>query len=118
MRPLTLRLPTMTIMLAAAALGVAAPAVAQTMQSASVTMVRTGWNADSFAVVTAEPVVNPARCPTADGYISDKSLPGYQTLYTAALTAIAARHHVVVTVHNTECFGGRPKLIGINLLSD
>jgi hypothetical protein len=95
----------------------ASTASAQTMQSASVTMVRTGWSADSFAVVTVERIANPAKCPTADGYISDKSLPGYQTLYAAALTALAAHLKVVITVHNTECYGGRPKLIGLNVLS-
>ena len=53
---------------------------------------------------------------TPDGYISDKSLPGYTTYYAAALTALmTASPLVVVTVHNTECFAGRPKLIGINL---
>jgi hypothetical protein len=104
--------------LAATIVGYTAPAAAQTMQPGSVTMVRTGWNADSFAVVTAEPIVNPAGCGTPDGYISEKSLPGYETYYAAALTAIAARSHVVITVHDSECFGDRPKLIGINLTSD
>jgi hypothetical protein len=99
------------------AMSAAGAASAQTSRAASVVIVRTGWNADSFAVVTAEPVANPAGCPIADGYISEKSLPGYQTLYSAALTAIASRLRVEVTVHNTECFNGRPKLIGINLLS-
>lgn len=106
-----------TLMLILVAMSAADAASAQTMQTASVTMVRTGWNRDSFAVVTAEPVVNPARCQIRDGYISDKSLPGYQTLYSAALTAIASHLRVDITVHNTECFEGRPKLIGINLHS-
>jgi hypothetical protein len=99
-------------------LAAAAGVSAQTSQQGSITVVRTGWNADSFALVTAEPIVNPARCPSPDGYISEKSSAGYQTYYSAALTAVASRLRVVVTVHNTECgFAGRPKLIGINLLA-
>lgn len=81
-------------------------------------MVRTGWNADSFAIVTAEPIMNPARCPTPDGYISDNSFPGYGTYYAAALTAIAARRRVIVAINDTECFAGRPKILGVNLTSE
>jgi hypothetical protein len=104
--------------LAALLAGLSSPLFAQTMTNASVTMIRTGWNDDSFAVVTAEAVSNPANCPTADGYISGKSLPGYSTYYAAALTAFVARRRIVVTVHNSECWNGRPKLIGINLTRD
>jgi hypothetical protein len=93
----------------------ASPAMAQTSISGSILLIRTGWNADSFAIVMQEPIRNPANCPTPDGYISDKSLPGYSTYYAAALTAYAARQPVVITIHNTECFAGRPKIIGINL---
>lgn len=96
----------------------AGSASAQTARQGSITVVRTGWNADSFAVVTAEPIANPAGCPNADGYISEKSFPGYETYYAAALSAIVSRLRVVVTVHNTQCgFAGRPKLIGLDLLS-
>jgi hypothetical protein len=95
---------------------VATPAWSQTMIPGTITMIRTGWNADSFAVVTAEPIANPAHCPTPDGYISERSLPGYNTYYAAALTAYATNSKVIVTVHNTQCGpAGRPKLIGINL---
>jgi hypothetical protein len=104
------------LIFALALVGIASPGFAQTSTGASITGVRTGWNADSFAVTTVEPIVNPASCPTPDGYISDKSFPGYNTYYAAALTAlIAPSASMVVTVHNTECFAGRPKLIGINL---
>jgi hypothetical protein len=106
-----------TLILTAIAMSAAGAASAQIMQPPSVvTMVRTGWGMDSFAVVTAGPVGNPAKCATPDGYISDKSLPGYQTYYSAALAAIASHLHVVVTVHKTQCFMNRPILIGINLL--
>jgi hypothetical protein len=105
-----------TLIVAIILAGIASPCLGQTMTGSTINGVRTGWNADSFAVTTVEPIVNPANCPTPDGYISDKSLPGYTTYYAAALTALmTASPLVVVTVHNTECFGGRPKLIGINL---
>jgi hypothetical protein len=104
------------LVVALALVGIASPSLSQTMTPCSISGVRTGWNADSFAVTTVEPIVNPANCPTPDGYISEKSLPGYNTYYAAALTAfIASSPSVVVTVHNTQCFSGRPKLIGINL---
>jgi hypothetical protein len=104
------------LVIALVMLGAASPALAQTMIASTINGVRTGWNADSFAVTTIEPVVNPANCPTPDGYISDKSLPGYTTYYAAALTAlIASSPSIVVTVHNSQCFSGRPQLIGINL---
>jgi hypothetical protein len=102
-------------LLAIALLGVSAQGMAQTMQATSITMVRTGWNDDAFAVVPTEAVVNPANCQIKDGYISHRSLPGYTTYYAAALTAYMARRSVVITVHNSECYGNRPKLIGINL---
>jgi hypothetical protein len=96
--------------------GIASPCLAQTSTFATINGVRTGWNSDSFAVTTVEPIANPGNCPTPDGYISEKAFPGYTTYYAAALTALmTASPTIVVTVHNTECFAGRPKLIGINL---
>jgi hypothetical protein len=96
--------------------GFASTAFSQTAVFGSITLVRTGWNSDSFAIVTQEPIQNPAGCPIPDGYISEKSLPGYNTYYAAVLTAYAAKVPAVgITIHNTECFGGRPKLIGIFL---
>jgi hypothetical protein len=106
-------------MLAAAAAGFSASAVGQPVhQAGSITMIRTGWNLDSFAVVTAEPIINPAGCATPDGYISDKSLPGYETFYSAALTAFVARRRVIMVVDDTQCVHDRPKIVGINVTSD
>jgi hypothetical protein len=81
----------------------------------TISMIRTGWNDDSYAVVTQEGMPNPAGCTRADGYITHKSLPGYSTYYAAALTAYATHRRVMLVAHNSECFGGWPKLIGINL---
>lgn len=95
-----------------------ATAQAQTMMTGTVSMIRTGWNADSFAIVTVETMPNPAGCSRADGYISSKPAPGYDTYLSAALTAYSVRRRVVLTVHNSECAGGWPKLIGVNLTQD
>jgi len=100
---------------ALALVGITSPAFSQMMTDASVAGIRTGWAADSFAVVTAESIVNPAGCPAPDGYISEKSLPGYDTYYAAALNAFTYSFPVTITVDYTACFAGRPVLIGINL---
>lgn len=103
-------------LLIAISLAGAGAAGAQTMTGAVTTsMVRTGWNSDSFAVVTAAPIINPAGCRTPDGYISEKSLPGYDTYLAAALTAFSLNVPVVIAVHNSQCFADRPVMIGINL---
>jgi hypothetical protein len=96
---------------------IAAPAGAQTMTpAANVTQIRTGWNTDSFAVVTSQQTVNPFGCPIVDGYVSVKPAPGYATYYDAAKLAFQTNTHVVVAVDNTACAAGRPKIIGINVL--
>ena len=87
-----------SLLVALTVAGITSPALSQTMTPATITMIRTGWNADSFAVVTAEPIANPSSCPTPDGYISDHTLPGYETYYAAALTAYFARQPATVTV--------------------
>jgi hypothetical protein len=109
---------TRTLLVALAIFGIASPAFSQTMTNGLITGIRTGWNADSFAIETAEPIVNPAHCSTPDGYISEKSKPGYNTYYSAALNAFTWSPRVVVTVHNSACYAGRPVLIGINLKSN
>jgi hypothetical protein len=94
-----------------------APAMAQTMTGpVNVTMIRTGWNADAFAVVTLQPIANPSGCPIADGYVAQKPQPGYATYYDASLLAFDKNARVQVTVADAGCIAGRPKLIGINLL--
>lgn len=102
----------------ALALSIAGSASAQTSTgSVTTTMVRTGWNSDQFALVTAEPIVNPANCAAADGYVSESTKPGYQTYLSAALMAFAVGNTVQVTVDNATCSSsGRPLLIGINVL--
>lgn len=95
---------------------VAGSAVGQTSTGlVDITALRTGWNSDAIGVVTAQPIINPANCPTADGYVSTNARPGYQTFLATSLTAFALSTPVVITVYDTQCDGGRPVLIGINL---
>jgi len=88
----------------------AANAHAQSYASGPLKLVRTGWNADSFAVVLNGPQQNPANClngnnPDAD-YVSDSSLPGYQTYFQAALAAYAVKGIVTVAIDDGACVGG------------
>lgn len=85
-------------------LSMAGSAAAQSMTgNVSLSMIRTGWNADMFALVTAQPMINPAGCPNANGYISSNTLAGYQTYLSASLAAFSLDAPVVITVHDTEC---------------
>jgi hypothetical protein len=105
-----------SILIATVLLGLALPAQAQQAASGTITTIRTGWNDDSFGVVITAAQINPARCTENTlGYISTINQPGYHTYYSAALTAYVARKPVTVTVHNTECIGPFPKIIGINM---
>lgn len=97
---------------------VAHSALAQTTMTGNIKMVRTGWSDDYFAVVTVESMPNPARCKRSDGYLLHKSMPGYNTLLSAALTAYSVHRRVELTAHNSECVLDWPKLIGINLIQD
>jgi hypothetical protein len=94
------------------ATAMAAPASIQTQ----ITMIRTGWNRDQFAIVTVAKIQDPAKCGTADGYLTDSTQPGYLTYYAAALLAFAERATVIVVVDEQACLAGRPKLIGINIV--
>lgn len=79
----------------------------------------TGWDAEQFGIITADPRVDPAKCdPKAEthGYMSDIHQPGYHTFLAAALAAFAQRATVQVIVKETECIADHPILIGLNIL--
>lgn len=97
-------------------LGLSVLAFSQTNTVGTTRLIRTGWNSDQFAIVTNEPILNPAKCSTPDGYITDASQPGYNTYYAAALTAFVERVQINVIVDDRVCILGRPKLIGIDLI--
>ena len=106
------------LLIALALLGLSSSAFSQTPTAAgTITLVRTGLDAESFAVVIDAPIVNPATCPNPDGYISHMSFRGYRTHYEAVLTAFGADVPITVTVHNGngQCFMGRPRIIGISI---
>lgn len=81
--------------------------------------VRTGWNGDFFAVVpqSAGAIINPAGCPTPDGYVAVIEAPGYRTYLTATLSAYFANRSLTVVIDSASgsCHLGRPKILGINL---
>jgi hypothetical protein len=81
-----------------------------------ITEIFTGWDADQFGIFTTDPVVNPAKCERATGYMTDGKQPGYRTFYAAALAAFAQRATVIVVVDETECIEDHPKLKGLNIL--
>jgi hypothetical protein len=104
------------LFVALALCGIASPAFSELPVEVKINGIRTGWNADSFAIEPEGTVVNPANCPFPDGYLSEKSLPGYDTYYTAALNAFMfPPKSVHVIVDNVRCFFGRPVLVGLDL---
>jgi hypothetical protein len=109
------------IVAAIALFGFVLPANAQTSVTGPISLIRTGWFGDSFAVMLTLPAgvafPNPNSCSIGDqGAITDSTQPGYNTYYAAALTGFAARRPVTVIVHNTLCIQNRPVIVGINLL--
>jgi hypothetical protein len=78
-----------------------------------ITTIRTGWNADSFAIMTNQPILNPANCTYPDAYMTGYTEPGYKTYLSVTLTAFAMNKPVTVIVSDTECTGGRPKIWGV-----
>jgi hypothetical protein len=117
------------LLLAIAVIGIATPAVPQEDRRYEVRItnwhrileLRTGWNADSFAIVVSEDMMgrgqwfNPSYCSHADGFVAEKSAPGYETYYEAALMAYANHQEVQIAVSPFDCALDRPRLIGINV---
>jgi hypothetical protein len=64
----------------------------------------------SFAIQVTGFRKNPAHCPATDGYRSQKEL-----YYAAALTAFTMATPITVTLHQSECEGDHPKIVGIML---
>jgi hypothetical protein len=85
-----------------AVLGLSSSAFSQTVTEGTISLIRTGWDTESFAVVTAEPIINPANCSTPDGYITAAAFRGYRTYYDAVLTAFVTDVPITITVHNTQ----------------
>jgi hypothetical protein len=79
-----MRLALAALVLVTFACPAAALSATWTSPSGLITMIRTGWDLESFAIVTQQPIYNPGNCSTPDGYLTDSSKPGYNTYYAAA----------------------------------
>lgn len=92
-----------------------APANAQTtVGPTAITLIRTGWNDDSFAIETGNLAIsNPANCSTPDAYMSSSGESGYKTHYAATLMAFGMNKPIYIVVSNTECVAQRPKIWGV-----
>jgi len=99
-----------------AAISLTGNACAQSNSGAvSISMIRTGWGSDTFAIETGQAIVNPAHCSAPDAYMAAISDPGYKTHYAAALLAFSTGKNLTVIVSDTECTGGRPRIIGLHV---
>ncbi|KQZ32557.1 hypothetical protein [Duganella sp. Root1480D1] len=78
-----------------------------------VVRIRTGWSADLFTVDTGQAHINPANCPSADGYYASSADPGYKTFYAAALLAFSMGKSVSLYISNFQCTEQRPRIIGL-----
>ncbi|GGA46986.1 hypothetical protein [Dyella nitratireducens] len=93
------------------------PVFAQTSNTAgTIKQIDTGWESDTFGVMTAAPMINPAGCPATDMYESSQPAGGYSTYYAAALTAFSTGSQVIIVVSNTTCTQNRPTIIGLYLV--
>jgi len=95
-----------------------APAQAEVYVNGTIKLLRTGWNADSFGLEINAPQQNPAGCPTPNGYVLDGNMPGYKTIYMAAIAAYETGKPISVVVDSNtgHCVDGTfPRIIGINL---
>ena len=83
----------------------------------TIKQIDTGWSSDTFGVMTAAPVLNPAGCTASDMYESSQPAAGYNTFYAAALTAFSTGSQVVIIVSSTTCTQNRPTIMGIYLVN-
>ena len=100
-------------LLALALIVIAQPAAAQPAAPGFVVAGTVGFllvDETSFGVGTDSPILNPANCPTPDSYRSSFIRELY---YGTALTAFAMTASITITIHESECANGRPKIVGI-----
>ena len=102
------------LIVAMSALG--AHAQSTTPEPNTILRLGTGWGIDAFHIQVNRPIVNPANCQSADGYMSESPHNGFKTHYAAALMAFAMGRQLTVTVSNTACVHGRPSIIGLQVV--
>jgi hypothetical protein len=76
--------------------------------------IRTGWDAEQFAIETKEPIVNPAGCSAPDAYVAHATRAGYKEHYAIALSAMYAGRPIHVVVSDNDCISSRPRIMGIH----
>lgn len=82
----------------------------------TITRIRTGLDADQFAIVTREPMINPAGCAVPDGYVATATKGGYKETYAAALSAMYSGKQVQVTLSDLDCAAQRPRVMGVQVI--
>jgi hypothetical protein len=97
-------------------MGTGAHAQTTTAEPNTILRLGTGWNSDAFGIQVNRPIVNPANCSVADGYMSEAPHNGHKAHYAAALMAFATGRQLYVTVSNTICVHGRPAIIGLQVV--
>lgn len=106
----------LALLLIVAMSALAARAQTTTPEPNTILRLGTGWGSDVFSIQVNRPIVNPANCPVADGYMSEAPHNGYKTHYAAVLMAFATGRQLNVTVSNTVCVHGRPTIIGLQVV--
>jgi len=100
------------------AAGLASSAHAQQWSAAgTITFYTTGFLADQVRVQTTAPFINPANCPTTDGYITNPSDSGNHTHQAALLGAYLSGKTVQIVVSTTACYLGRPQIIAVTIIN-
>ena len=84
-------------------------------QPGTINYYSTGWFADQVLVRTTAPFVNPANCPSLDGYLTNPADPANVAHQAALLGAYLAGKTVVIVVVNNQCYIGRPQILGVEI---
>ncbi len=72
-------------------------------------------NALEVYVTTSQAVVNPANCPSVDGYVAIDPLISKEAL-AIAMTAITAGRQIQIYLSSTQCAQNRPMVLYFTML--
>ena len=94
----------------------ALPSMAQVSSAfGNIVYIGSGWNTDSMYVKTTATFVQTTNCGNQDFYQTDPASADNLVHQSMILTALLANKQILVTVNG--CYGGRPKIIGIQVLN-